>query len=76
MERAARITLETNEKIRPQLDRENRFAKASGGENATAGEASLASFDDRSMSGRSLARPHQRLQNDPDMPDRKDLAAT
>ena len=27
-----RITLENNEKIRPQLDRENAFARASGGE--------------------------------------------
>jgi hypothetical protein len=36
-----RITLENNEKIRPQPDRENAFAGASGGGNATAGEPSL-----------------------------------
>ena len=71
----SRITLENNGKFRPQPDRENGFAGASGGGNGTAVEPSLLSFDDRSMSGKSLARPHHRLQNDPDMPDRKDLAA-
>ena len=38
----ARITLENNGKIRPQPDRENAFAGASGGAAATAVEPSLA----------------------------------
>jgi len=36
-----RITLENNEKFRPQPDRENAFAGASGGATGTAGEPSL-----------------------------------
>jgi hypothetical protein len=36
-----RITLQYNEKIRPQPDRENAFAGASGGGDATGGERSL-----------------------------------
>jgi len=32
----SRITLENNEKIRPQPDRENAFARASGGATGTA----------------------------------------
>ena len=38
----SRITLENNEKIRLQPDRENAFARASGGADATAVEPSLA----------------------------------
>ena len=37
----SRITLEYNGKIRPQPDRENAFAKASGGGEGTAGDPSL-----------------------------------
>ena len=37
----SRITRENNEKIRPQPDRENAFAGASGGGNGTAVEPSL-----------------------------------
>ncbi|WP_438362899.1 hypothetical protein, partial [Nioella halotolerans] len=37
-----RITLEYNEKFRPQPDRENAFAGASGGAEGTGGERSLA----------------------------------
>ena len=39
---STRITPENNGKIRPQPDRENAFAGASGGGNATAVEPSLA----------------------------------
>jgi len=38
----SRITLENNEKIRQQPDRENGFARASGGGNATGVEPSPA----------------------------------
>ena len=37
----SRITLENNEKIRPRLDRENAFARATGGEKGSDLEPSL-----------------------------------
>ena len=42
-----RITLENNEKIRPQLDRENAFARASGGAGDSGAQLSPVVMSDR-----------------------------